>query len=188
MRTKANEDILWREVLKENLYVVCMSPMAVHITNRVLRGNHTDWHTNVCYIDNLTNKIKEDIDSVVSVISNSKTFNDNNSNSNMKFTAIVGNPPYVEYGKLPVKPNSNYGNIYADILCNAVCELKSTGLIGFVIPLSFVATSRMQSIREDMYKKMHRIFILNYADRPDCLFDGVHQKLSILFGIKGQGN
>lgn len=104
-----------------------------------------------------------------------------------KYNIIVGNPPYVEYGKLPVKPDSNYGNIYADVLCNAVCELKSTGVIGFVIPLSFVATSRMQSIREDMYKKMNRIFILNYADRPDCLFDGVHQKLSILFGIKGQG-
>lgn len=104
-----------------------------------------------------------------------------------KYDIIVGNPPYVEYGKLPVKPDSNYGNIYADVLCNAVCELKSTGVIGFVIPLSFVATSRMQSIREDMYKKMNRIFILNYADRPDCLFDGVHQKLSILFGIKGQG-
>lgn len=104
-----------------------------------------------------------------------------------KYDIIVGNPPYVEYGKLPVKPDSNYGNIYADVLCNAVCELKRTGVIGFVIPLSFVATSRMQSIREDMYKKMNRIFILNYADRPDCLFDGVHQKLSILFGIKGQG-
>lgn len=104
-----------------------------------------------------------------------------------KYDIIVGNPPYVEYGELPVKPDSNYGNIYADVLCNAVCELKSTGVIGFVIPLSFVATSRMQSIREDMYKKMNRIFILNYADRPDCLFDGVHQKLSILFGIKGQG-
>lgn len=104
-----------------------------------------------------------------------------------KYDIIVGNPPYVEYGKLPVKPDSNYGNIYADVLCNAVCELKSTGVIGFVIPLSFVSTSRMQSIREDMYKKMNRIFILNYADRPDCLFDGVHQKLSILFGIKGQG-
>lgn len=104
-----------------------------------------------------------------------------------KYDIIVGNPPYVEYGKLPVKPDSNYGNIYADVLCNAVCELKSTGVISFVIPLSFVATSRMQSIREDMYKKMNRIFILNYADRPDCLFDGVHQKLSILFGIKGQG-
>ena len=103
-----------------------------------------------------------------------------------KFDIILGNPPYVEYGKLQVKPDSNYGNIYADVLYNAVCELKSTGVIGFVIPLSFVATSRMKPIREFMYKKMNHIFVLNYADRPDCLFDGVHQKLSILFGIKGQ--
>lgn len=102
-----------------------------------------------------------------------------------KYDIIVGNPPYVEYNKLQVKPDSNYGNIYADVLYNAVCELKSTGVIGFIIPLSFVATSRMKPIREFMYKKMNHIFVLNYADRPDCLFDGVHQKLSILFGIKG---
>lgn len=102
-----------------------------------------------------------------------------------KYDIIVGNPPYVEYNKLQVKPDSNYGNIYADVLYNAVCELKSTGVIGFVIPLSFVATSRMKPIRELMYKKMNHIFVLNFADRPDCLFDGVHQKLSILFGIKG---
>lgn len=102
-----------------------------------------------------------------------------------KYDIIVGNPPYVEYKKLQVKPDSNYGNIYADVLYNAVCDLKSTGVIGFVIPLSFVATSRMKPIREFMYKRMNHIFVLNYADRPDCLFDGVHQKLSILFGKKG---
>ena len=68
-----------------------------------------------------------------------------------------------------------------------MCELKSSGVIGFVIPLSFVATSRMQSIREDMYKELNRIFILNYADRPDCLFNGVHQKLNIVIAKKGTG-
>lgn len=102
-----------------------------------------------------------------------------------KYDIIVGNPPYVEYAKLDIKPDSNYGNIYADVLKNSINELKNTGVIGFVIPLSFVATSRMETIRNLIFQKMNRIFILNYADRPDCLFNGVHQKLSILFGTKG---
>lgn len=96
LRTTKNEELLWTEVLKDNLYVVCMSPMAVHITNRVLRGNHSEWHTNVCYVENLTNRTKEDIDSVVAIISNAHTFNEQNETKNMKFTAIVGNPPYQE--------------------------------------------------------------------------------------------
>ena len=102
-----------------------------------------------------------------------------------KYDIIVGNPPYVEYGKLAIKPKSNYGNIYADVLQNSVHALKSGGVIGFVVPISFVATPRMESIRNFMYQKMDKLFTLNFADRPDCLFDGVHQKLTILFGKKG---
>ena len=37
-----------------------------------------------------------------------------------KMDYVVGNPPYVEYGKLPVKPNTNYGNSYADVLQNSI--------------------------------------------------------------------
>lgn len=82
LRTSEKEESLWKEVLKDNLYVVCMSPMAVHITNRVLRGNHSEWHTNVCYIKNLTDRIKKDIDSVVTTISNAHTFNNQNKTRN----------------------------------------------------------------------------------------------------------
>ena len=108
------------------------------------------------------------------------------STSKDKYDIIVGNPPYVEYNKLTVKPNTGYGNIYADVLQNSVNVLKSGGVIGFVIPLSFAATARMQSIRNFMYHKMSKLFVMNFADRPDCLFDGVHQKLTILFGVKGR--
>ncbi len=93
-RISEYEELLWTDVLKNNLYVVCMSPMAVHITNRVLRGNHSEWHTNVCYVKNLTDRIKKDINSVVTTISNAHTFNKQNKTCKMKFTAIVGNPPY----------------------------------------------------------------------------------------------
>lgn len=164
MRTKANEDILWREVLKENLYVVCMSPMAVHITNRVLRGNHTDWHTNVCYIDNLTNKIKEDIDSVVSVISNSKTFNDNNSNNNMKFTAIVGNPPYqVNDGGAGASATPIY-NKFIDI-----AKTISPTYISMITPSRWFAGGKgLDRFRDEMSRDKRIRSIYNFINGKEC--------------------
>lgn len=102
-----------------------------------------------------------------------------------RFDIVVGNPPYVEYGKLPVKPKTNYGNSYADVLQNSIMSAKGSAAIGFVIPISFVSTTRMKGIRDYAYNKLSKMFVLNFADRPDCLFDGVHQKLTILFGIKG---
>ena len=103
-----------------------------------------------------------------------------------KYDIIIGNPPYIEYGKLPQRPQTNYGNSYADVLRNAILSAKESAVIGFVIPLSFVSTTRMKGIRDYAYEKLKKIFVLNFADRPDCLFDGVHQKLTILLGVKGK--
>lgn len=103
-----------------------------------------------------------------------------------RFDIVVGNPPYVEYGKLPVKPKTNYGNSYADVLQNSIMSAKGSAAIGFVIPISFVSTTRMKGIRNFAYNELSKMFVLNFADRPDCLFDGVHQKLTILFGVKGR--
>ena len=35
---------------------------------------------------------------------------------------------------------------------------------------------------------MEKQFLLNFADRPDCLFTGVHQKLTILIFRLGNAN
>ncbi|MDR2409725.1 MAG: SAM-dependent methyltransferase [Bacteroidales bacterium] len=102
-----------------------------------------------------------------------------------KYEIIVGNPPYVEYGKVENPNKRNYGNIYADILENSVKQLTARGSMGFVIPLSYVATTRMKDIRNYIRNTTCKQIILSYADRPDCLFDGVHQKLCILFANKG---
>ena len=109
-----------------------------------------------------------------------------NNNISPKYDIIVGNPPYVEYRKLPVKPSTNYGNSYANVLRNSIDATKLSGTIGFVIPISFVSTGRMKAIRDYSYSKLSKMFVLNFADRPDCLFDGVHQKLTIIFGVKGR--
>ena len=103
-----------------------------------------------------------------------------------KYDIIVGNPPYVEYTKVEEKPEENLGNIYANVLRNACDNVKKGGVIGFVLPVSYVSTPRMGKIRNYTYQKMSKLFVLNFADRPDCLFDGVHQKLTVLFAVKGK--
>ena len=101
-----------------------------------------------------------------------------------KFDIIIGNPPYVEdskYGAL----NDKYGNIYCNILSNASKHLTENGVIGFIIPLSYVSTPRMKKIRDKLFSVLPKQYILSYADRPDCLFTSVHQKLCILIGCSG---
>ena len=101
-----------------------------------------------------------------------------------RFHIIIGNPPYVEDFKSGLNPITKYGNIYANVLKNASNILEENGSIGFVIPISYVSTPRMKKIRDDLFERIPVQYILNYADRPDCLFDSVHQKLSVLIGKK----
>lgn len=103
---------------------------------------------------------------------------------NNLFDVIVGNPPYVESSKSGLVLDKKYGNIYANVLDNAVHQLASNGVLGMIIPISFVATPRMKTIRAVLSDVVGEQFILNYADRPDSLFSSVHQKLSILFTSK----
>lgn len=105
---------------------------------------------------------------------------------NRKYSIIVGNPPYVEDFRseliLPIK----YGNIYANVLVNASKQLEKNGCIGFIVPLSYISTPRMAKLRDDLFNNLSEQYILSYADRPDCLFDSVHQKLCIIIGKQKQ--
>lgn len=103
------------------------------------------------------------------------------------FDLIIGNPPYVEDNKSGLTTEKKYGNIYANVLKNSAQLLNSNGAMGFVIPLSYVSTPRMKSIRDELFIDIPEQYILSFADRPDCLFKSVHQKLCIIIGKKRGG-
>lgn len=110
--------------------------------------------------------------------------NDSEKCADRKYDVVIGNPPYVEDSKAQFSHHDKYGNIYANVLSNASRLLNDNGVMSFVIPLSYISTPRMKKIREELLKNLPKQYILNFADRPDCLFVSVHQKLCILLAGK----
>lgn len=110
------------------------------------------------------------------------------------FDCIVGNPPYVEYSKM-VKNYQIYnyetikcGNTYAFMSERAINLLGKNGKVGLIVPISIVSTKRMTILRDLIERECSDIFYSNYGDRPDALFNGVHQKVTILLAKKQKNN
>ena len=84
---------LWDATIEENILVVCKTPMARSITHRTLAGFRSV-RVNAQYYKDLIQNISERPEAVVNTFRDGKHFWKINDNTNMKFDAIVGNPPY----------------------------------------------------------------------------------------------
>lgn len=88
---------LWKKVLSNNIYVLCKSPMARRITLRTLAG-YSGAKTNIVYIKDLVQKLQQKDNYKGYNIKNELQENFGIEEKDMKFTAVVGNPPYQDKG------------------------------------------------------------------------------------------
>lgn len=88
-----DEQRLWDKVVAENIFVICKTPMAKSITKRTLIG-FREAKVNTRYFEDLINQIKNKPEKFIKQVG--KFVFERTGIKNMKFNAIVGNPPYQE--------------------------------------------------------------------------------------------
>ena len=105
--TLEEQQEVWDKVVAENIFVVCKTPMAKSITKRTLVGFRKA-KVNTRYFEDLINQIKNKPQNFIEKMAKGRSFWKANDDDNMKFNAIVGNPPYqvmdggTDRGSIPV--------------------------------------------------------------------------------------
>lgn len=92
-RTKEVQDKLWLDTVANNIYVICKTEMARTITKRTLLG-YKKGKINAHAFDDLIMQIKDKQEQLVERIKRKNFWN--KEAGEMKFDAVVGNPPYQE--------------------------------------------------------------------------------------------
>lgn len=93
--TIEEEQLAWDDVIANNIFVVCKTPMAVSITKRTLTGFRDVKQVNARYYADLIETLKTNPETFTKDVVRGQYFwHNKNAEKEMKFNAIVGNPPY----------------------------------------------------------------------------------------------
>ena len=84
---------VWDKTVEENVFVICKTPMAKSITKRTLIGFRKS-KINTHYFEDLTHQITNRSNKFIEKIRKGESYWKANKDNNMKFDAVVGNPPY----------------------------------------------------------------------------------------------
>jgi len=166
---------LWDATIEENILVVCKTPMAKSITKRTLAG-FRNTRVNAQYYPDLIENITNNPTVVVNTLKDGKRFWKINNNENMKFDAIVGNPPYqVMDGGNGASATPVY-NLFVDISI----KINPT-FISMIMPSRWLSGGRgLDSFRDRMLHD-NRISVLHdFYNASDC-FPNVEIKGGICY-------
>ena len=89
------EQVVWDDIVTDNMFVICNTPMAVGITKRTLFGfRQVEKKANVKNVA-LVERAQNDQDSLIKELKSLGFWKGNTSRQMIKFNAVVGNPPYM---------------------------------------------------------------------------------------------
>ena len=172
------EQVVWDDIVENNMYVICNTPMAKGITHRTLFGfRQVDQKANIKNVQ-LIERASKDQEGLVKELKSAGFWKGNSSKQEMKFNAVVGNPPYQE--KKSSDKTINNG-AFASALYPSFIDLAvniSSSYISLITPSRWM-TRVGQGITDAWVDKMlygnHFIKMHDYLDATEC-FDNVEIK------------
>lgn len=158
---------IWNETVKENIFVICKTPMAKAITKRTLLG-YRKGKINAHAFDDLIMQLKGKPEQFKEKISRGNFWN--RKEEIMKFDAVVGNPPYQEDNDNNSRKAPVYHHFY-DI------SFKLSKIVTLITPGRFLfnAGQTPQKWNEAMLNDEH-IKVVNYFPNSKDVFDNVDIK------------
>ena len=156
---------LWDEVLRNNIFVICKTEMARSITKRTLRGFRKA-KVNARYFEDLINKVTNQTDMFIKKMHDGKNYWKNAElEDNMKFNAIVGNPPYqvMDGGGAGTSAVSIY-NIFVE-----VSKRLSPDYVSMIMPARWYSGGKgLDTFRNNMLNDTHIEKLFDYPNPKDC--------------------
>ena len=153
---------IWFETVRDNIYVVCKTPMAKTITKRTLVG-YSAHKINAHYFDDLINTMANKPQLFIDKVTKESYWK--KGNSIMKFDAIVGNPPYMQ---MDAGAQASAKPIYNNFV--ETSRLLNPEYLSFIIPTRWYAGGKgLDSFRDSMVSDIHLKELHDYLE-PELIF------------------
>lgn len=166
--TLEEHQAIWDKAVAKNIFVICKTPMAKSITRRTLIG-FRQGRVNTRYFEDLINQIKNKPDNFIEKVAKGRSFWKANDNDNMKFKAIVGNPPYQEEGISTRKPPIYH--LFYDIAFSISEKVTLITPGRFLFKAGQTPKEWMEKILEDKHFK-----VIDYFQKSTDVFPSVDIK------------
>lgn len=156
---------MWQKTVEDNIFVICKTPMAKAITRRTLLG-YRKGKINAHAFDDLIMQLKEKPEQFRDKILRGSFWN--KENKEMKFDAVVGNPPYqIMDGGNKASAMPIY-NIFVDM-----AKKIKPQYLSMIMPAKWFNGGRgLDLFREHMLNDSSMQILVDFADSQVC-FPGV---------------
>lgn len=174
---------IWDNVLQNHIFVICKTEMAKSITKRTLRG-FRNAKVNARYFEDLINKITNQPSLFLGKVKSGKQYWKNTELEEiMKFSAIVGNPPYQLTGGAG---GTSDASIYQEF-CQIAARVQPD-YVSMIIPSRWFAAGRdnlLKGFRDYMLTSGHIKKLVAYTNSRE-LFTTVEIKGGVCYYLEDQ--